>query len=89
MTFIHSRDTPGFGAGFPASGSGGAMPPSQLQVNTDLSLRRRAQEKDPSGCRTCEDWYNVILVLLFGVSFFFLTPGSKDLGQHGFLVWKS
>lgn len=48
---------------------------------------RRAQEKDPSGCRTREDQHNVILVLLFGVSFFFLTLGSKDLGQHGFSIW--
>lgn len=42
----------------PSSGSGHAMAPSQLQVNIELSLRRRAQEKDPSGCRTREDWYN-------------------------------
>lgn len=65
------------------------MPPLQLQVNTELSLRRRAQGKDSSGCRTREDQYNVILVLLFGVPFFFLTLGSKALGQHGFLIWKS
>lgn len=88
LTWPLSTVTPGFRAGFPTVAV--AVPYSHHSC-TSLSCHwgERAQGKYPSGCRTCGDWCNVILVLLFGVSVFFLTLGSQGLGQHGFLIWKS